>query len=61
MNITSAKWVKNSLEPKEEPVSIAITIDDNTEMFVPKNPDNRHYAEIMKQVKEGKLKIKDAE
>jgi hypothetical protein len=61
MNITSAQWVKNSQEPKEEPLSIAITIDDNTEMFVPKDPNNRHYAEILKQVKEGTLTIKDAD
>ena len=61
MNITSAQWVKNSLEPKEEPISIAITIDDNIEMFVPKDPNNRHYAEILKQVEEGTLTIKDAD
>ena len=30
-------------------------------MFVPNDPDNRHYAEILKQVKEGKLTIKDAD
>ena len=61
MNITSAQWVKNLQEPSEEPLSIAITIDDNKEVFVPKDPDNRHYQEILKQVKEGKLTIKDAD
>jgi len=61
MNITSAQWVKNSQEPSEEPLSIVITIDGNKEVFVPKDPDNRHYAEILKQVKEGKLTIKDAD
>ena len=61
MNITSARWVKNSQEPKEEPLSIVITIDVNKEVFVPKDPDNRHYAEILKQVKEGTLTIKDAD
>ena len=30
-------------------------------MSVPLDPDNRHYAEILKQVKEGKLTIKEAE
>ena len=28
---------------------------------VPLDPANRHYAEILKQVKEGKLTIKEAE
>ena len=60
MNITLAQWVKNPQKPKEQPLSIAITIDDNKEVFVPKDPDNRHYQEILKQVKEGKLTIKDA-
>ena len=30
-------------------------------MDVPLDPNNRHYAEILKQVKEGKLTIKDAD
>ena len=30
-------------------------------MSIPLDPDNRHYAEILKQVKEGTLTIKDAE
>ena len=33
---------------------------DGVEMSIPKDPDNRHYAEILKQVKEGTLTIKDA-
>ena len=39
---------------------IKATIDD-TEMFVPLDPNNRHYAEILKQVEEKKLTIKDAD
>ena len=31
------------------------------ECFVPLDPNNRHYAEILKQVKEGTLTIKDAD
>ena len=31
------------------------------DMFIPCNPNNRHYAEIQKQVKEGTLTIKDAD
>ena len=36
-------------------------IIDGIEVSVPKDPDNRHYAEILKQVKEGTLTIKDAD
>ena len=34
---------------------------DNEEMFVPLDSANRHYAEILKQVAEKKLTIKDAD
>ena len=34
---------------------------DGKQVYVPLDPDNRHYAEILKQVKEGKLTIKDAD
>ena len=61
MNITLAQWVKNPQKPKEEPLSIAITIDDNKKVFIPKDPANRHYAEILRQVKEEGLTIKDAD
>ena len=61
MNITLAQWVKNPQKPKAEPLSIAITIDDNKKVFIPKDPAKRHYAAILKQVKEGTLTIKDAE
>ena len=39
------------------------TYTDNggIEIFVPLDPANRHYAEILKQVKEGTLTIKDAD
>ena len=60
MNITSAQWIKNTLNPKEDPVSIDITVDGET-MYVPKDPNNRHYAEILRQVEEGTLTIKDAD
>jgi len=43
-----------------ENVAIKATID-GTEMFVSLDPANRHYAEILKQVKEGTLTIKDAD
>ena len=36
-------------------------IIDSIEMQVPTDPDNRHYAEILKQVEAGTLTIKDAD
>ena len=54
MNITKAQYTTTEKE------MIKATID-NIECFVPLDPNNRHYAEILKQVKEGKLTIKDAE
>jgi len=53
MNITSAQYTKN-----EEMVKATI---DGVQVSVPKDPNNRHYAEIMRQVKEGTLTIKDAD
>ena len=43
-----------------ELTSIKATID-GTEMFVPLDPANRHYAEIMRQVEAGELTIADAD
>ncbi len=54
MNITLAQYTTT------EKTIIKTTID-GTEMFVPLDPANRHYAEILKQVKEGTLTIKDAD
>jgi len=56
MNITSAQYIK--YENKNVTVKAVV---DGKEMFVPIALDNRHYAEILKQVKEGKLTIKDAD
>ena len=58
MNITSAQYKKDIVSNKT--VSIRATID-GTEMSVPLDPDNRHYAEIMRQVKEEGLTIQDAD
>ena len=57
MIITNAQYFKNT---KEELDTVKCSIDGVT-MFIPLDPDNRHYAEILKQVKEGKLTIKEAE
>ena len=58
MNITQAQYFKNNISNKNEAIKATI---DGQEWFVPLDPDNRHYAEILKQVKEGTLTIKDAE
>ena len=56
MIITSAQY--NSFDG--ENVSIKATID-GTEISVPLDPANRHYAEIMRQVDAGELTIADAD
>ena len=58
MNITSAQYIKSIYDTYN--TSIKATIDC-TVMFVQNDPANRHYAEILKQVKEGTLTIKDAD
>ena len=50
----------NSWELSGDNQGVKATID-GTEMFVPLDPTNRHYAEILKQVKAGTLTIKDAD
>ena len=56
MNITSAQY-KNF---EGVLTSIKATIDD-VEMWVPLDPANRHYAEIMRQVEAGTLTIAEAD
>ena len=56
MNITSAQYRQDN----GENVGIMATIDGQ-EMFVPLDPANRHYAEILKQVADGTLTIADAD
>ena len=52
MNITNAQYDDNDC---------IVCLIDGIKSVVPKDPDNRHYAEILRQVKEGTLTIKDAE
>ena len=54
MNIKTAQYLDSNK-------ALIKAIIDDVECYVPLDPDNRHYAEILKQVKEGKLTIKDAE
>ena len=54
MTITSAQY--RTAENEE-----IICVIDGTEMNVPLDPANRHYAEIMRQVEAGDLTIADAD
>jgi len=56
MQITSAQY----LAFEGANTSIRATIDGQ-ELFVPLDPSNRHYAEIMRQVEAGELTIQEAE
>lgn len=56
ITITSAQYV--ALEGTTTCVKATI---DGTEMSVPLDPSNRHYAEIMRQVDAGDLTIQDAD
>lgn len=58
MTIKNAQYVNNSATDEKE--SITATID-NQLMTVPINLDNRHYAEIKRQVDAGTLTIADAD
>jgi hypothetical protein len=58
MNITSAQY-KLDLDGVTN-TSIQATID-GTELSVPLDPANRHYAEILRQVEAGTLTIAEAD
>ena len=58
MNILSAQY-RLDIDGSTK-VAIAATID-GTEMSVPLDPANRHYAEIMQQVAAGTLTISEAD
>ena len=58
MNIESAQYSKN---PANDKITSIKAIIDKVECWIPLDPNNRHYAEILKQVEEGKLTIKDAD
>ena len=57
MNITNAQYY-NDLDGNQDGIKATI---DGAEMFVPLDPANRHYAEIMRQVADGTLTIADAD
>ena len=53
-DITSAQYTDNNQD------NIRATIDGQ-ELFVPLDPANRHYAEIMRQVEAGTLVVAEAD
>lgn len=57
MNIENAQY-QNDDEGNQCGVKATI---DGTEMSVPLAPNNRHYAEILRQVADGTLTIADAD
>ena len=58
MNITLAQYQADAMTGNN--ASIRATIDGQ-ELFVPLDPANRHYAEIMRQVDAGELVIQQAD
>ena len=59
INITSAQYAEDEFNVGTN-IGIKATID-GTEMFVPLDQANRHYAEILRQVEAGELTIADAD
>ena len=57
MVISDAQY---NLNDEGENTSINVTIDGKV-VSVPLDPDNRHYAEILKQVADGDITIADAD
>ena len=57
MNITAAQYVADLLSGNTSGIKATI---DGTEMSVPLDPANRHYAEILKQVEAGTLVVQPA-
>ena len=60
MIFSNIKTVQYQAENGEN-VSLLVTFNDDSNCCVPLVLDNTDYAEILKQVKEGTLTIKDAE
>jgi len=59
MDTTKSQYIAD-INGSGENVSVKATID-GTEMYVPLDPDNTHYAEILRQVAAGELTIADAD
>jgi hypothetical protein len=57
MSITSARHQADTISGTNSAIQATI---DGQEMLVPLEQDNRHYAEIMRQVEAGTLIIEEA-
>lgn len=58
MNITFAQYIADPMTGNTACINATI---DGTEMSVPLDPANRHYAEILRQVDAGTLTIAEAD
>ena len=62
MEFKEVKKVKSSKYDEDKTrFTYSVTLPNGEILSVPKDPDNRHYAEILKQVQEGTLTIQDAD
>ena len=61
MKIKSAQYRKSILNGENISVSILLDPDDGKKRNIPMDENNTSYAEILAQVKEGTLTIKDAD
>ncbi len=59
MKFKNAKYIKNTLD-ENGTQTIEAVVNGET-LHIPLDLKNRHYDEILKQVKEGTLTIKDAD
>jgi hypothetical protein len=59
VNITYAKYTQDESGMKNN--GVLISIDNGNIFFVPLDPANRQYAEILRQVEAGTITIADAE
>ena len=58
MDIKEAKYTKNTAN---QTCGIKLTLADDSVYYVSRSEGNRHYAEILEQVKAGTLTIADAD
>lgn len=58
MEFSSAKYLADTDEPAH---SVRLSLTNGRFAFLPIDPANRHYAEILRQVEAGELTIEDAD
>ena len=60
LNITSAKYQPNETRTGNDTSVISMVVDGQT-FYVPTDPANTEYTEIMRQVAAGELTVADAD